>query len=1058
MKINMRSIHLFIAGLLSVCIVQGQEFDPVKNITPAAPEASQFQKYGDIPVSYYTGTPSISIPIYTVQSFDVTVPIGLSYHASGVKLTEMASWVGTGWSLSAGGMLSRSVRGKPDFIDYVDDQVTQSYFNTTTSYPTIPSSLNLNDYGYVVDAVNQEVDVQPDEYYINFLGRSVKFYIKQSKEIIVDPSDKIKIDYPTQTSPYWVVTDASGTQYTFGSTVESREISKHTNPGNTTTDFVSSWYLVEIRSATDHAVTFDYELAGGFTHLPNQRYHNGETMISGSFSPTWLCPTDPSGWDAGEGKIIRRPGGVPYAFKPVKLSQINFDRGGESHSVEFVANNARNDAEDDVENVFLEYYKLNFINIRQGANKRLSYVFNYDNLSNGLWLTSLNNVSYDYGGFEGKIEETYRFEYDDHTTLPDQKSWDMDYWGLFNGAGNTIQTLLPAVNGYNGANRAYNFTYAKKGTLTKIIYPTGGFSAFEYEPHEIAPNFEAGGLRVKKITSGAVDGPDSPDTDLVREFIYKAPGESLSSGNRAAPFGNNYSTTFYHGCTITGQIDTLNSSQNPNVPDEELRYVYDNMTTHSSHSVNGGGFMSIGYSNVQELIGEGGSNGRKLYEYTHVSSPFHEDGFPPQGYQGLFSPIYFNSLANGRLKRQVTQRRIANNGNESDYETLSEIINTWETEVNSNDYIQGLVVSLAVDGNSVNNFGEALDVIEPIGEEFTFLDVVAYLPYRIKPDWIKLTRTVTNNFEGGTTAMTDTTDYTKSGLSDRWFKDFTISQKLTYGVSGIEETTTMSYPFNGPATTVNSILKDKYIIPVLSSTTTRPVPNSADRVMGGGKTTYTIETLTNTSVPLPNQQFQITQGIIDLGATGDGGEEVLQGKFNKYNGDGLPTEIEDALGHKTSLKWHHDLLLASCANATEDEFFFEGFEYTGGGVIGNAHTGRHYKSGTYDILFTTTNDRVYKVSYWYLSSDVWYYKEEVFENGMQLDEGTAIDDVRVYPADAQMSTYTYDTFFGLTSQSGPDNRPVYYIYDAAGRLKLLKDQDGKIVQAYDHKFLTSDSY
>lgn len=1057
MKIIMRYIYLFMAGLLSVCIAQAQEFDPVKNITPAAPEAAQFQKYGDIPVSYYSGTPNISIPLYTIQAYDVTVPIGLSYHASGVKLTEMASWVGTGWSLSAGGMLSRSVRGKPDFIDYVGDQITQSYFSTTTSYPTIPSSLGQNDFDYVVDAVNQEVDVQPDEYYINFLGRSVKFYIKQSKEVIVDPSDKIKIDYPTQTVPYWIVTDASGTQYLFGSTVESRQISKHTNPGNTTTDFVSSWYLVEIKSATNHSVTFDYQLASSFTRLPNQRHHNSETMISGDFNPIWLCPTDPPGWNVD--RIINRSSALSYQFKPVKLTKINFQRGGENHTVEFVSDNARNDALDEVENIRLEYYKLHFIHIKQGVNKRLTYTFDYDNLTNGLWLKLLHNVSYDHGDFDGSIEETHSFEYDEHTALPHKKSWDMDYWGLYNGAGNVMQTLLPIADGFTGGvNRNYNFNYAKKGILTKIIYPTGGFSTFEYEPHVVAPNAVVGGLRIKKITSGAVDGPHAPDTDLVREFIYKEPGATLSSGNRAAPFGNSYSTTVYHGCRIesNGIInDTISYFNSKGGPGTELRYIYDSLTSRSSHSVNGGGFMSIGYSHVQELIGESGINGRNVYEYTHVSSPFYETGFEPQGYQDIFSPVYFNSLANGRLKRQLTQKWIGPNT----FETIREVVNTWETEVNANDYIQGLAISLALDGKLATTLGEALHIIKPIPDGGTFLDAVAYLPYRIKTDWVKLTKTEEYTYEDGIGSIIRTTGYTKSNLNDRWFKNFTVNQKLTYGVSTIEETTNMVYPFNGPATTTNIALKDKYIIPVLSSTVTRPSGNS-NRVMGGSKTTYDVESLTVGDVPLPQEQYQITQGIIDLGNSGDGGEDVLLGKFTGYNADGLPIEIEDALGHKTSLVWHYDLLLASCANAKEDEFFFQGFEYEPSMATSNPHTGRQYKSGHYNVPFTPPDEtRVYKVSFWYLSSGIWKYREKAYTgNNMLLNEGSAIDDVRVYPADAQMSTYTHDTFFGLTSQSGPNNRPMYYIYDAAGRLKLLKDQDGKIVQAYDHQFLTTTNY
>lgn len=79
-----------------------------------APNAAALGKYSDIPVSYFTGVPSISIPIYTVQEGPLSVPVALNYHASGVRVGEPASWVGLGWSLDAGGMVTRTVMGKPD--------------------------------------------------------------------------------------------------------------------------------------------------------------------------------------------------------------------------------------------------------------------------------------------------------------------------------------------------------------------------------------------------------------------------------------------------------------------------------------------------------------------------------------------------------------------------------------------------------------------------------------------------------------------------------------------------------------------------------------------------------------------------------------------------------------------------------------------------------------------------------------------------------------------------------------------------------------------------------
>lgn len=44
----------------------------------------------------------------------VNLPISLSYHGSGFKVSEVSSSVGLGWTLNAGGIITRSVRVRPD--------------------------------------------------------------------------------------------------------------------------------------------------------------------------------------------------------------------------------------------------------------------------------------------------------------------------------------------------------------------------------------------------------------------------------------------------------------------------------------------------------------------------------------------------------------------------------------------------------------------------------------------------------------------------------------------------------------------------------------------------------------------------------------------------------------------------------------------------------------------------------------------------------------------------------------------------------------------------------
>ena len=54
-----------------------------------SPTAASLGKFGDIPVSLYTGTPNISVPLFEVKGRTISLPISLSYHGSGVKVEEI---------------------------------------------------------------------------------------------------------------------------------------------------------------------------------------------------------------------------------------------------------------------------------------------------------------------------------------------------------------------------------------------------------------------------------------------------------------------------------------------------------------------------------------------------------------------------------------------------------------------------------------------------------------------------------------------------------------------------------------------------------------------------------------------------------------------------------------------------------------------------------------------------------------------------------------------------------------------------------------------------------
>jgi hypothetical protein len=53
---------------------------------------------------------------------------------------------------------------------------------------------------------------------------------------------------------------------------------------------------------------------------------------------------------------------------------------------------------------------------------------------------------------------------------------------------------------------------------------------------------------------------------------------------------------------------------------------------------------------------------------------------------------------------------------------------------------------------------------------------------------------------------------------------------------------------------------------------------------------------------------------------------------------------------------------------------------------------------------------------------------------------------------AQVTTYTYKTLAGMSSQVDPSGKKLLYVYDNFNRLMLIKDQDGKVLKKYCYQY------
>ncbi|MDR1671613.1 MAG: RHS repeat protein [Alistipes sp.] len=159
-----------------------------------SPEVSSLTNDVKTPVSLSSGTIAVDVPLYTLQEGDITVPISLSYDASGVKVDAQPAWVGQNWSLRAGGMISRIVKGVPDET-YVEAEIylLADGQNHITNYYPIGVRYNLsklknanwNETTQIETwAKNEMCELEPDEFIFNFCGHSGKFYMNEDGQFV----------------------------------------------------------------------------------------------------------------------------------------------------------------------------------------------------------------------------------------------------------------------------------------------------------------------------------------------------------------------------------------------------------------------------------------------------------------------------------------------------------------------------------------------------------------------------------------------------------------------------------------------------------------------------------------------------------------------------------------------------------------------------------------------------------------------------------------------------------------------------------------------------------
>lgn len=466
---------------------------------PKSPEAEAFEKYGNTQINLYTGKPNIDIPLHVLQGKEYNIPISLSYDAGGIKVNQVATNVGLGWNLVCGGRISVMVNGLPDYggntytpaNQWMRDKINEY---TTNRYSFSSMNKAIEYANFLKNVGEGYYDTQYDYYSIN-VGNINDYIIMDSQtyEPRTLKNPNIKVSGSPLTG--WLITDEDGTKYYFyQETIETTRTEGsdiQDKAKNLIQSYTSSWLISKIESKNkkdtfifeynqyNMGVWFKTSLAsksivkdllvpvGNPVTNINYNYqteqaskstqlmlslikHNGQVVANFDYVP--------------REDIIYEVNNQPNFNQPTALESIFFPMECNDKQVEFSYSYFGNTSQT---NPMLKYkdirLKLDDVTVK-GYNS-----------------TALNNPTQ----FESIPEKKYSFEYIQPQEIPSIESLSQDYYGLYNGSNNS--DLVPQIDlgiyTIDGANRYPNFQTMKIGTLNKIIYPTGGFSLFEYEPH-----------------------------------------------------------------------------------------------------------------------------------------------------------------------------------------------------------------------------------------------------------------------------------------------------------------------------------------------------------------------------------------------------------------------------------------------------------------------------------------------------------------------------------------------------------------------------------------------
>jgi hypothetical protein len=568
-------------------------------------------------------------------------------------------------------------------------------------------------------------------------------------------------------------------------------------------------------------------------------------------------------------------------------------------------------------------------------------------------------------------------------------------------------------------------------------------------------NLKGGGIRISKVSSFS-DATDSKP--VITEYLYVSgyrpgldPNALVSSG------------------ILSGKNQYIWTNFNPKVYDDNVkkigRYI---ISAQSIFPLSVNGASCIGYSEIVERKNNGSYT---IYKFTNFKSTDgnHFDEKPFAGTYNDISPyitVSDRSLERGKL---LSTEYYTSSGNP-----------VKTVKVNYKAYNNRFVKSLSLNANSYSCGTD----------DFKSYQAYPYKVYNYR--YLKYKEEETTYNSDGITGIKESAEFSHTFYTPdieycflREEKKFVVgnssyvSTKYRYPNeflnNGLLTSMVNSYNMNGVP--VETIYKrdDKVIGAEVISFVCKNCTLNPDGVYTGGMVKPSQVYRLETSIPLSNYQEASSNFTLDTRC-----KPSLF--FDEYDNFGNILQLRKNINTKSSYIWGYKNLLpiAEVSNSAVDRVAFSSFETDTdlGNWTYTSTTPAYYstdaKTGTRSYYLyssgashTITKKALpignYIVSYWAKGTgnvlvngtntipvtSKWTY-QEVKVNLITAKDlpvvgtGTSviIDELRIYPQEAQMISYTYNPVSGITSSSDVNGVTTYYEYDGLQRLKLNKIDNG----------------